>query len=60
MQSISLGYLTGLSWQWWPIFLIPFALIGGLIAARFWGELPAATRKYLAEVEHKKPAGAPS
>jgi OPA family glycerol-3-phosphate transporter-like MFS transporter len=54
VQSISIGYLTGVSWQWWPIFLIPFALIGGLIAARFWGELPAATRKYITQVEHKQ------
>jgi OPA family glycerol-3-phosphate transporter-like MFS transporter len=54
VQSISIGYLTGVSWQWWPVFLIPFALAGGLIAARFWGALPAATRKYIAEVELKR------
>ena len=56
VQSVSIGYLAGLSWQWWPIFLMPFALIGGLIAMRFWNALPAATRKYIAEVEQKKAA----
>jgi len=30
VQSIGVGYLvTHFSWQWWPIFLMPFALIGG-------------------------------
>jgi len=53
VQSVSLGYLTGLSWYWWPIFLMPFAILGGLIALKIWHELPAATRKYIAEVEQK-------
>jgi OPA family glycerol-3-phosphate transporter-like MFS transporter len=39
------------SWQWWPIFVIPFAIFGGTIAIWIWHELPAATRKYLAEKE---------
>jgi OPA family glycerol-3-phosphate transporter-like MFS transporter len=56
LQSVCIGNLAGLSWQWWPVFLMPFALIGGLIAMRFWNELPAATRKYIAEVEQKKAA----
>jgi OPA family glycerol-3-phosphate transporter-like MFS transporter len=62
VQSVCVGYLTGTSWtghswQWWPIFLMPFALAGGLVAWRIWHELPAATRKYIAEVENKqKPA----
>jgi len=51
IQSISLGYLTTRSWVWWPVFLIPFAIIGGLIALWIWHELPVATRKYIAEVE---------
>ena len=53
VQSLSLGYITSHSWFWWPIFLLPFALAGTYIASRFWGELPAATRKYIAEVETK-------
>ncbi len=51
IQSFGLGFLTGHSWYWWPIFLAPFALIGCVIALKIWNELPAATRKYIAEVE---------
>src|SRR5207249_8359505 len=39
LQSFSLGYLTSVSWHWWPIFMVPFALIGGLIAFKMWHEL---------------------
>ncbi len=53
LQSISIGYLVGFDWHWWPIFLIPFALIGGVLALTIWHELPAATRRYIAEVEQK-------
>lgn len=54
VQSVGVGYLvTHQSWQWWPIFLMPFALIGGLIAWRIWHELPEATRKYIDNVERK-------
>lgn len=61
IQSFAVGKLTdpsfrGHSWQWWPIFLIPFALVGGIIAWRIWNELPAATRKYIDEHETKRPA----
>jgi OPA family glycerol-3-phosphate transporter-like MFS transporter len=57
VQSIAVGYLSGLSWRWWPIFLMPFALIGGIIAWRIWNELPSATRKYIDEHEKKPAAG---
>ncbi|MEI6782784.1 MAG: MFS transporter [Verrucomicrobiota bacterium] len=53
VQSVCLGYLTSHSWYWWPIFLMPFAIIGGWIALKIWHELPAATRKYIDEVEKK-------
>jgi OPA family glycerol-3-phosphate transporter-like MFS transporter len=33
--------------------LVPFALIGGLLALKMWHELPSATRKYIDEVEGK-------
>jgi len=48
VQSVAVGYLSGLDWRWWPIFLMPFALVGGTIAWRIWHELPAATKKYIA------------
>jgi OPA family glycerol-3-phosphate transporter-like MFS transporter len=53
IQSVSLGYLTTHSWLWWPCFLMPFALLGGFLALKIWHELPAATRKYIAEKEGK-------
>lgn len=53
LQSVSLGYLTKQSWIWWPVFLMPFALIGMVLALKIWHELPDATRKYIAEVEDK-------
>lgn len=54
LQSLGVGYLvTHYSWRWWPVFLMPFALAGALIARRVWHALPVATRRYLAEVEGK-------
>jgi adenylosuccinate synthase len=32
---------------------MPFALLGGYLGLKIWHELPAATRKYIAEVEDK-------
>ncbi|MBI5726335.1 MAG: MFS transporter [Ignavibacteriales bacterium] len=55
IQSFSLGYLTSWNWHWWPIFLMPFALIGMYLAIRIWKELPEATKRYIAEVENRKP-----
>ena len=52
IQSFSLGFLTSWNWQWWPIFLMPFALLGMYLAMRIWKELPAATQKYIDEVEN--------
>jgi OPA family glycerol-3-phosphate transporter-like MFS transporter len=54
LQSFSLGQLTGHTWLWWPVFLAPFALLGGIIAWTFWHDLPPATRRYIEEVEQKK------
>jgi MFS transporter, OPA family, glycerol-3-phosphate transporter len=56
IQSIGLGFLLppkGPSWHWLPVFVIPFAIIGTFIAIKIWHDLPAATRKYIAEVEQK-------
>ena len=55
LQSVCLGYITTWNWHYWPVFLIPFAVAGGGIAMWIWNELPAATRKYIAEVEQKAP-----
>src|SRR5258707_9020790 len=53
LQSLCIGYLAHWSWYWWPIFLMPFALMGAVISIRIWNSLPAATKKYLAEVEKR-------
>jgi OPA family glycerol-3-phosphate transporter-like MFS transporter len=58
IQSYGLAYLltskNGTNWMWLPIFVMPFAIIGTLISIKIWHELPAATRKYIAEVEQKR------
>lgn len=51
IQSVSLGYLTGKDWAYWPIFMAPFAFLGLLLALRTWKALPEATKKYLVTVE---------
>lgn len=51
IQSVSLGYLTTLNWQYWPAFLVPFTLLGILASVKIWAEIPAATRRYLATIE---------
>jgi len=50
LQSACLGYITTGHWQWWPIFLIPFAVMGSWLAIRIWYALPAATRRYNEEL----------
>lgn len=51
LQSICLGFLVTHSWQLWPIFLLPFTVIGCILAIRIWKELPEATKKYLLTIE---------
>jgi OPA family glycerol-3-phosphate transporter-like MFS transporter len=53
VQSVCLGYLTTRSWHWWPVFLIPFTIVGFIFALKIWHELPPATRLYIAQVEQK-------
>jgi OPA family glycerol-3-phosphate transporter-like MFS transporter len=53
LQSISLGYITTRDWHWWPLFLVPFAVIGLGVSMKIWKALPPATRKYITEVEEK-------
>jgi hypothetical protein len=44
-QSLSLGFLTELNWNFWPPFLIPFAVIGLILAIKIWHAFPQAKRK---------------
>jgi OPA family glycerol-3-phosphate transporter-like MFS transporter len=55
LQSFGVGFLTnGHHWMRWPLFLMPFAAIGIILSVGIWNELPAATKKFIAEVEDKK------
>jgi OPA family glycerol-3-phosphate transporter-like MFS transporter len=70
LQSFCIGYLIpeaaggpgqtvpvfgfARNWEWWPLFIVPFAVIGGGIALWIWNQLPAATKKYIADVEKKE------
>jgi MFS transporter, OPA family, glycerol-3-phosphate transporter len=45
VQSLALGFLTEKSWNYWPLFLIPFALIGLVLAIKIWHAFPQAKRK---------------
>ncbi len=42
IQSISLGFITARNWVYWPLFLIPFAVIGFVLLTRIWNAKPAA------------------
>ncbi|MFH1017425.1 MAG: MFS transporter [Pseudomonadota bacterium] len=44
-QALALGRITSYDWSYWPIFLIPFTLLGAYLAYRIWRALPNATRK---------------
>ncbi|MBI5527951.1 MAG: MFS transporter [Deltaproteobacteria bacterium] len=43
VQSAALGRITKHGWAYWPLFLIPFAVIGLLLALRIWNALPKRT-----------------
>jgi len=51
LQSFCIGYIATRDWQWWPLFLVPFAIAGLFVGIRIWNALPAATRRYINEVE---------
>lgn len=53
LQSVTLGYLTGVSWAYWPLFLLPFTVMGLYFASRMWRDLPEATKRYLVSVEKR-------
>jgi OPA family glycerol-3-phosphate transporter-like MFS transporter len=40
------------TWQYWPMFLFPFTILGLFVAWKLWHALPDATRKYLKDVEN--------
>jgi len=46
VQSLSLGFITTANWQYWPVFLIPFAVIGILLTFRIWHAFPSGKRAH--------------
>ena len=40
IQSISLGYLTSASWDYWPWFMLPFAILGLCLCLKIWKARP--------------------
>ena len=40
IQSLSLGYITSWNWHYWPVFLIPFGVLGILLTFRIWNAIP--------------------
>src|SRR5262249_20198978 len=54
VQSICLGFLiVHEGWQWWPIFVLPFAVLGLICTIKIWHDLPEATRRYNKSKEEK-------
>jgi OPA family glycerol-3-phosphate transporter-like MFS transporter len=52
VQSFVLGRITPTgaaaadpsSWQWWPVFMLPFAVVGCVLSIRIWNALPGKQR----------------
>jgi MFS transporter, OPA family, glycerol-3-phosphate transporter len=40
VQSLSLGFITSWNWHYWPVFLIPFALLGIYFTKKIWNAFP--------------------
>lgn len=40
LQAWALGSLTTRDWSYWPLFLMPFAVIGSLLCLRIWNAAP--------------------
>jgi len=40
LQSVSLGFITSWNWQYWPVFLMPFAVAGILLTIKIWNAIP--------------------
>ncbi len=40
VQSLSLGFITSWNWNYWPIFLIPFVLLGIYLTKTIWHAFP--------------------
>jgi len=44
IQSLCLGFITTWNWNFWPVFLLPFAALGFILAITIWRAYPQAQR----------------
>ncbi len=44
IQALALGFLTEISWRLWPLFLVPFSIIGFFLARSIWYAFPKARK----------------
>lgn len=51
VQSFAIGFLVEKDWSYWPLFLIPFTVLGFFLSLKIWWAIPEATKKYLVEIE---------
>lgn len=40
VQSLSLGFITTWNWNYWPVFLIPFAVLAIFLTIKIWNAFP--------------------
>ncbi|MBI4912887.1 MAG: MFS transporter [Acidobacteria bacterium] len=40
LQSYALGWITTKDWGWWPLFLLPWGVLGTLLLTRIWHARP--------------------
>ncbi len=40
VQAVALGFLTTENWAYWPMFLLPFGIVGCLLCVRIWDARP--------------------
>jgi OPA family glycerol-3-phosphate transporter-like MFS transporter len=45
VQSFCLGFITTRNWGMWPVFLLPFSILGLVLAITIWRAYPQARRK---------------
>lgn len=68
LQAVVIGQLTPVgpaaknpaNWIWWPVFLIPFAVIGFILSARIWNALPKKAARKPEPAPAPKPVEVPS
>ncbi|MBI5623964.1 MAG: MFS transporter [Elusimicrobia bacterium] len=66
LQSVVIGHIAPVgdaakdpaNWFWWPVFLIPFGLVGLVLSARIWNAVPRKSRSAEKVVAAAEPAEA--